>query len=142
MSDVVVFTSNAPALIFEDSKGKLHTISPEGAVHKGGRALAALKDRATDSAVAKALCGRYYPAVDIIGVAFPSLHRAGMNYLIGGPGANKANFLAHCQVILSAQPKEGKDWTVKQDLAREMARVLTANLTESAPVADTAPVAE
>lgn len=122
MSQITVFSSESHSLSFTDRKGNEHAITAEGACWKGGAALTALKDKALESAMLKAVNGRYQAAVDIMAAAFAATHKAGTAYLIGGPAANKANFTAHCHAILNVKPKEGKDFSAKQRAAQVLAR--------------------
>jgi hypothetical protein len=122
MSQVSVFHAESTAITYTTKKGDLATITAEGALFKGGLALAALKDLSVESAMAKATIGRYAPAVDIMGAAFPSVDKAGNMYLVGGPAANKTNFVAHCHAVLNFKPKAGKELTKKQHAAAVLAR--------------------
>ena len=127
MSQVTVFATESYAVAFADKKGVMHAISAEGALFKGGAALAALKDIALDSALTKAMNGRYVPAADIMVAAFPSIGKAATS-LIGNPAANKSTFLTLCNAVCRAEPKEGKKLSLKQDKAQVLTRVLRGNL--------------
>ena len=120
MSNITVFHADTQALTFTDKKGALHAITAEGAVFKGGAALAQLKCHAVDSALTKAVGGRYRAASDILCAAFPSIGKAAEK-LIGTPWANKSSFLTLVNAVLRAEPKEGKGWSTKQAEARMLA---------------------
>mgnify|MGYP000028181142 FL=1 len=120
MSNITVFAADVHALTFTDKKGALHTITAEGAVFKGGAALAQLKIHAVDSALTKAVGGRYRAASDVLCAAFPAIGKAAEK-LIGTPWANKSSFLTLVNAVLRAEPKEGKGWNTKQAEARMLA---------------------
>jgi hypothetical protein len=126
MSNVTIFAPESTSLTFTTKKGDLKSISAEGACWKGGLALAALKDKAMESAIAKCVNGRYGAATDIAGAAFPSVLKAGEQFLIGGPAANKVNFTAFCDAVMNFTPKAGKEFTVKQQAVRTMTRICLA----------------
>lgn len=122
MSDIVVFHSDSHALTFTDKKGSERAISAEGALFKGGAALAALKDAAIDSAIAKAANGRYRAASDILCAAFPSVGKAAEN-LIGAPWANKSTMCTLLSAIRRAE-EPARGWTKRQVVARMLASAL------------------
>jgi hypothetical protein len=105
-SAVAVF-SNADngALTFADKKGVLHGITAEGALFKGGAALAALKDAAIEAALIKAANGRYRAASDVLCAAFPSIGKAAEK-LIGSPWANKSTMGTLVNAVMRAEYKE------------------------------------
>jgi hypothetical protein len=114
MTQVTVFAPESSALIiYVDKKsGNDKSLSAEGALFKGGAALAALKDSAIDSAFTKARNGKYRAAAEIIGVAFPRVQKA-CNTLLGDAFTNKTSmksFLAG--VELAEEPAKG--WSAKQ----------------------------
>ena len=115
-SDVVGYT---------DKKGNVQNISTEGAVFKGGAALAALKDSVIELAYAKAHNGKYRAACDIIEAAYPSTAKAVVKlFNIEGPlWADKATFSKLVGAVACA--KAGKNgWTAKQLKARPLAAAL------------------
>ena len=116
MSQITVFNTEAAALTFTDKKGALHSISAEGAVFKGGVALAALKDAAIESALTKAVNGRYRAAADILVAAFPAVGKA-VDKLVGAPSANKTNFVTLVNGCGRAEPG-AKGFSKKQTEAR------------------------
>ena len=124
-AQVVVFASDAGAITFGDKKGVLHSISAEGALFKGGTALAALKDAATDSAITKALNGRYRAASDILCAAFPSIGKAAEK-LIGAPHANKSSFITLMNAVGRAEPSGAKGFSKRQTEARMMLNAIAS----------------
>lgn len=121
-NSVSVFSVDTRAITFETKKGALLSISAEGAVFKGGAALAALKDAALDSALSKATNGRYAAAADVIGVAFPSILKS-CRALLGEPCANKQNMAALLGGVERVnEPMKG--WSKKQVAARTLVRAM------------------
>lgn len=120
MSQVTVFAAEQSALSYLDKKGNYHGITAEGALFKGGEALKALKNAASDSAFHKAENGRYRAAYDILSAGFPATAKAA-DALIGSAWANKAGFTTFVGAVLRVTPKPGKDFTAKQLLARALA---------------------
>lgn len=122
MSNVSVFAPSACVVVYTNKKGDVLSISPEGALFKGGAAIASLKDAALESAMSKAVNGRYQAAADVLEVAFPAVAKAVWS-LIGAPSANKASFLTLIGGIERAdEPKKG--WSKKQLAARALLRGL------------------
>lgn len=119
---VAVFNNaDAGAVTFFD-KGNGRTISAEGALFKGGAALAALKDAALEAALLKAGSGRYRAASDVLCVAFPSVGKAAEK-LIGAPWTNKSTMAALIGAVLRAEG--GKNgYSKKQTEARMLAQAL------------------
>jgi hypothetical protein len=138
MSQITVFHADSAAVVYTDKKGATHSISAEGALWKGGAALAGLKDLALDSALAKAMNGKYHSAVDILAGAFPAVGKAAVK-LVGNPAVNKAAFMTLCVGVARAEPAEGKKLSLKQDKAQILARILRSNL-ESVTTVDTVSV--
>lgn len=125
MSTSLTTFASEYSVAFETKKG-MASLSIEGAIHKGGAAMTALKDAATDSAVTKAINGRYTAAVDILSLAFPKVAKD-TNTLVGMPGLNKANFTTLITGIGRAiEPKNG--FSKKQLAARNMASALRSAL--------------
>lgn len=122
MSNAITVFSTDSAVVYTTKKGDVLSTSPEGALFKGGSALASLKDAALDSAMGKAANGRYGPAVDILETAFPKVSKA-VQALVGLPGLNKANFMTLLGGIERAQAPE-KGFSKRQLAARSMVRVL------------------
>lgn len=125
MSNALTAFNSDFSIVFDAPKGA-SSISVEGAIHKGGKALIALKDAATDSAVAKALNGRYTPAVDILSAAFPKVAKD-TNALVGMPALNKENFTTFIKGIGRVQ-ESTKGFSKKQIAARHMAAALRSGL--------------
>lgn len=122
MSDLALFVTDG-LVQFADKKGAAHEITPEGALFKGGRALAALKDAAMDLALAKAHNGKYRAAFDILAGAFPSQFKAYAKLFKATPWANKTEFACFIGAMENAEP--GKNgWTKKQNEARHLLAAL------------------
>lgn len=120
-STLTVFSTDC-AIVYNTKKGDVLQTSPEGALFRGGAALASLKDAALDSAIAKAANGRYQPVVDILEIAFPKVSKATLA-LVGLPGLNKANFTTFIGGIERAP--EGKNgFTKRQVVAQAIVRTL------------------
>lgn len=103
---VIVFADNSSAISFSNKKGDMFAMSPEGALFKGGAAMAALKDAVMLAAGSKAANGKYRAAADIIATAFPA-HTKGFEKFVGTPWANKSAFVSYLNSIamLSAPVK-------------------------------------
>ena len=123
MSQVTVFHADTSALAYTDKKGTECAITPEGALFKGGAALAALKDAAVESALAKAVNGRYRAASDILVAAFPSIGKAAEK-LIGTPWANKSTMGTLINAVRRAEPGKSGEFSKKQTEARMLCAVL------------------
>jgi len=122
---VAIFADNAHAVSFADKKGNTFAISPEGALFKGGAALASLKDMVLESAGSKALNGKYRAAADILATAFPA-HTKGFEKFVGTSWANKTNFTAYLNSIeVASMPKNG--YTKRQLVALDFIRALRAS---------------
>lgn len=142
MNQVTVFAAESTALTFTDKKGNLHGITAEGALFKGGAALAALKEAGLESAVAKAVGGRYRAASDILVAAFPKAGKAfhGVWGAATAPHANKTTMqglLAAVETAIWETAAADKKLTKRQDAAAAVAEVLRkipALATETAPV--------
>ena len=74
-------------------KGDHKAITAEGAIYKGGQALAALRDVAAEVALSKAIKGRYKAAFDIIGAKFPGVQRAADKLIPAGAWGKKESFI-------------------------------------------------
>jgi hypothetical protein len=122
---VAIFADNAHAVSFADKKGNTFAISPEGALFKGGAALASLKDMVLESAGSKALNGKYRAAADILATAFPA-HTKGFEKFVGTAWANKSSFTSYLNSIEGAtMPKNG--YTKRQLVALDFIRALRAS---------------
>lgn len=121
---IAVFNNaDAGALTFADKKGSLHSITAEGALFKGGAALAALKDAALEAALIKAQNGRYRAAADVLTAAFPAIGKAA-DKLIGTTWANKSTMGTLVNAILRAEPGKSGEFSKKQSEARMLANAL------------------
>lgn len=125
MTNALTAFSSDYSVAFNTKTG-VSSISVEGAIHKGGAALLALKEAATDSAIAKAVNGRYTAAVDVLGAAFPKVLKD-TNSLVGMPALNKHNFATFITGIGRVQ-ESIKGFSKKQVAARLMAAALRSAL--------------
>jgi hypothetical protein len=128
MSNLAIFSvENAALVSYSDKKNVLHSITGEGAIFKGGRALAALKDAALTSAGNKAASGRYRAASDIIAAAFPKQYKAYTGFMMTEPYANARHFTMFLDRVDLAEP--GKNgWTGKQILVRQFINALRSDI--------------
>lgn len=124
MSNEVTVFAPAGVVNFIDSKNKAHELTPEAAIHKGGAALAALKDLSLESALTKAHNGKYRAAAEIMMVAFPSQHKAYEKLFGGLPWENKASFVAYITAMENAQPGKSGEFNKKQNNARALMRAI------------------
>lgn len=121
MNAITIFAEST-AITFADKKGNRHELSAEGALFKGGAALAALKDATLQAAGNKAANGKYRAAADILTAAYPSLAKA-FDKIVGTPWANKSSMTSFLGAIERAEP--GKNgYTAKQLQARDFVRAL------------------
>lgn len=107
-----------------DKKGNAQERTLEGALYKGGDALKQLKSDALQSALAKAVGGRYRSAYDIIAVAFPSIEKALDTLHIGVPYGNKSSMATVLLSAMGQRPKAGKDFSAKQKDALQLVRAM------------------
>lgn len=122
MLNTIEQTGLQTLVTYSDKKGT-RNITIEGAVFKGGAAMAALKDIALDSALARAVNGKYRSASDILGVAFPRTAKAVETLFCEPTWASKRTFAALVAGCVVA--KAGKNgWTKKQDAARMLVHAL------------------
>jgi hypothetical protein len=123
---VAIFTGASHAITFNTKKG-IASISAEGALFKGGAALAALKDAALDAALGKAHDGKYRAAADIIGAAFPSTAKA-FDKIMGIAWANKSSMKSYLAAIERAE-EPTKGFSKKQENALILVRTLRNTVT-------------
>jgi hypothetical protein len=122
MNAISIFAADAVTVSFQDKKGRAYELSAEGALFKGGAALAQLKDMTMRAAGDKAANGKYRAAADIIAAAFPSVAK-GFEKIVGTPWANKSSMQTYLAAIERAEP--GKNgYTAKQLQARDFVRAL------------------
>lgn len=127
-NQIQTVTLDAGLVAFADKKGALHSITAEGAIFKGGAALAALKDVAMTVALTKAGNGRFQPACDILANAFPKVIKAYATlYGDKKPWDNKAQFAAFVAAVEVHKAPE-KGWSKKQAEARLLMTALLAQL--------------
>jgi len=103
--------------------GTTATLTAEGAVYKGGKALKALRTVAAEVALGKAINGRYRSASEIVANGAPASLTTSFNKLLGSPWNTKASFTAYCEAVLRETPKADKGWNEKQLEARDLAQV-------------------
>ena len=119
---VTIFADNATLVAYSDKKGNTHELTAEGALFKGGAALASLKDKVMMAAGQKAANGKYRAAADILATAFTAQSKA-FDKLIGTPWANKAAMTSYLAALERAEP--GKNgFTKKQAEALDFIRAL------------------
>ena len=140
---VTIFADTASVIAFADKKGNTHELSAEGALFKGGAALAALKDKVMLAAGQKAANGKYRAAADILAAAFTTQSKA-FDKLIGTPWANKSMMVSYLAAI--ERVEAGKNgYTKKQCEALDFVRALrtvpalTAEKSEAAMTIDATP---
>ncbi len=124
MNAVQIFNAEAGTLSYTDKKDRQLSITPEGAMFKGGKELTAkLRDAASASALIKAQNGRYRAASDILCAAFPAVGRKASDYVIDQVWSNKASMGVLLVGVESAMVKAsnaGKALTAKQMEARAL----------------------
>lgn len=106
--------------------GQTREMTAEGVLWKGGEALKSYKDQALESALAKAVGGRYRAAYDVFIAAFPGIERALEKLHVGTPYANKSSFGTVLMAVVGQQPGAGKTWKdeSKQVKAQHLARAI------------------
>ena len=121
MNEIAIFAEST-AIAFTDKKGNRHEMSAEGALFKGGAALAALKDATMQAAGNKAANGKYRAAADILSAAFGTRSKS-FESLCGTPWANKSMMASYLAALERAEP--GKNgFTKKQAEALDFVRAL------------------
>ena len=136
---VTIFAAESVAITFTDKKGAQHSVSAEGALFKGGAALAALKDKVLLEAGNKAANGKYRAAADILTAAFSATAKS-FEKLVGTPWANKTtmgSFLGAIERAAAERSAAGK-LTAKQ--AQAMTLVKALRTIPSLAAEDAAPV--
>ena len=119
---VTIFADNATLVAYSDKKGNTHELSAEGALFKGGAALAALKDKVMQAAGNKAANGKYRAAADILAAAFGTRSKS-FESLCGTPWANKSMMASYLTALERAEP--GKNgFSKKQTEALDFIRAL------------------
>jgi len=115
-TDITIFETSTSLVNFTTKKGAELSLTPEGALYKGGVALASLKSTAMLSAHAKACNGKYRAAAEIIGAVFPKIMKVCTSFF--GPGApvyfNKINMTIFLNRVASETEPVLKGWTDKQ----------------------------
>ena len=124
MSQITVRTLDTSLLDYQNKKGQVFTITPEGAIFKGGAALKSLRNAVLEVAYDKAVTGRYRAASEVLGAAFPSILKAAVTFLGTEPHANKATFQVFVQRCHDAQPGKTGEYSQKQMEARTLSAAL------------------
>lgn len=122
---VTIFSAESVAIEFKDKKGHSHSVSAEGALFKGGAALASLKDKVLLEAGNKAANGKYRAAADILAAAFSATAKS-FEKLCGTPWANKSSmnsFLGAIERAAAERVAAGK-LTAKQAQAMAFVKAL------------------
>lgn len=122
---VTIFTAESVAITFKDKKGAARSVTAEGALFKGGAALAALKDKVLLEAGNKAANGKYRAAADILAAAFSATAKS-FERLVGAPWANKAvmcSFISAIERAAAERVAAGK-MTAKQAQAMAFVKAL------------------
>ena len=122
---VTIFADNAALVSYSDKKGNTHELSAEGALFKGGAALASLKDKVMQAAGNKAANGKYRAAADVLAAAFSATAKS-FEKLVGTPWANKAamcSFLGAVERAAAERVAAGK-LTAKQEQAMAFVKAL------------------
>lgn len=110
---------------FENKKGEQFSITPEGALFKGGAALRAYKDTAMMSAFHKAENGKYRAASDILTAAFPSMGKAFEKFIGLPTWQSKTTMALYLDKLEAMRPtNEVKGWSKKQAEARDFIQLL------------------
>jgi hypothetical protein len=135
---VAIFAAESVAISFVDKKGIAHSVSAEGALFKGGAALAALKDKVLLEAASKAANGKYRAAADILAAAFGTAAKS-FEKLIGTPWANKATMGSFLTAIERAADERAAAGKLNAKQAQAMAfvkalRTIPSLAAEAAPV--------
>lgn len=118
-NSVSIFSADNTAITYHNKKGDAFNISTEGALFKGGQAIAALKDAAMLSAYHKAEAGRYRAASDIVSAAFPSMAKAFEKFIGVEPWASKSTMALYLDKLEAVRPSnEVKGFTKKQTDAK------------------------
>lgn len=118
MSNIALITTSG--LVEFNTKAGARQISTEGALFKGGAALAALKDAALEVALSKAVAGRYRAACDILEAAFPGQHKAYTKLFKNAPWANKTEMASYLHAMELAEPGKSGEFNKKQQAARAL----------------------
>ena len=122
---IQLFSTDNSAITYQNKKGDAFNISTEGALFKGGQAIAALKDASVLSAYHKAEAGRYRAASDIVSAAFPAIAKAFEKFLGVEPWSSKTTMALYLDKVEAMRPtNEVKGFTAKQVKAREFISLL------------------
>jgi len=132
MTNEISTLMNDSLVAFASKKGDLQQITAEGAVFKGGVALAALKDSLLEVALIKAGHGKYRAASDILVAAYPAVAKKVEGYHETPAWAKKFVFLDLVKKCDAALP--GKNgYTKRQQTCRLFLAALKNTLGVVAP---------
>lgn len=112
-----IATASNAVVSFFDKKNVAHELTFEGAVHKGGAALVAVKDMVTELALSKCVNGKYRAAAEIISIAFPSVLKAYTKHFKNQPWSNKEEFVSFLRMVENAEPGKSGKFNAKQESA-------------------------
>ena len=123
---IQLFTAQDNSVVsFENKKGDQFSITPEGALFKGGAAMRAYKDMAKASAFHKAENGKYRAAADILGAAFPSMTKAFEKFMGVETWASKTTMGLYLDKLEALRPtNDVKGFSKKQLEARDFIQLL------------------
>lgn len=122
---VSIFNADTSVIAYQNKKGDQFSITPEGALFKGGAALRAYKDAGLQSAYHKAENGKYRAAADILGAAFPSMAKAFEKFIGLPTWQSKTTMALYLDKLEAMRPtNEAKGWSKKQSEARDFIQLL------------------
>jgi hypothetical protein len=123
---IQLFTAQDNSVVsYENKKGDQFSVTPEGALFKGGAALRAYKDMAKASAFHKAENGKYRAASDILGAAFPSMAKAFEKFIGLPTWQSKTTMALYLDKLEAMRPtNDAKGFTKKQLEARDFIQLL------------------
>ena len=124
-NSIALFTADTSVISYENKKGDQFSITPEGALFKGGAALRAYKDAGLQSAYHKAENGKYRAASDILGAAFPSMAKAFEKFIGLPTWQSKTTMALYLDKLEAMRPtNEAKGFSKKQLEARDFIQLL------------------
>lgn len=131
---ITLFSADNSVVSFENKKGDQFSVTPEGALFKGGAALRAYKDMAKSSAFHKAENGKYRAASDILTAAFPAMGKAFEKFIGLPTWQSKTTMALYLDKLEAMRPtNDAKGFTKKQLEARDFIQLLrTVKSLESA----------
>jgi hypothetical protein len=122
---ITIFSADTSVVSYENKKGEQFSITPEGALFKGGAALRAYKDAGLQSAYHKAENGKYRAASDILSAAFPSMAKAFEKFIGLPTWQSKTTMALYLDKLEAMRPtNEAKGFSKKQLEARDFIQLL------------------